>query len=72
MISLCIYSEKACAGGTLQAEMKGLLPLKKGPYQSRTLLHILLETTVLFVMPKNVFGNLVLFHLYFLLFFGVA
>lgn len=46
--------------------MKGRLPLKKGPYQSRTLLHILLETTVLFVMSKNVFENLVLFHLYFL------
>lgn len=32
----------------LQAEMKGHLPLKRGPYQSSTLLYILLETTILF------------------------
>lgn len=54
--------------------MKSRLPLKKGPYQSRTLLHILLETTVLFVISKNVFGKFgfVSFILFTLIWCGVT
>lgn len=39
---------RACtsAGEILQPEMKGHLPLKRGPYHSSTLLYILLETTI--------------------------
>lgn len=54
---------RASACEILQAEMKGHLPLKRGPYQSSTLLYILLETTILFffVILKIYFETWVLF-----------